>query len=244
VGGNGWSSAGVADVSQTMFDLIVRDVVAPRFGIRRSDRVLDVGCGGMPFAYATHLADLSLTDHSGRFGLPVPIGERPVYECSVEEMPFEDGEFDFVYCSHVLEHVGDPAAACRELMRVGRRGYVECPRSWTEIVFSAPDHRWLVDLECGVLVFREKLTLEAGDPLGLRFAIFPLLDQPAFRTHWDTPRMRRLRTVQLLWEGEFAFAVISAEERSGRRERPPVVPAAVRDAVVGAVFEALVPEAA
>jgi len=227
-----------------MFDVIVREIVEPRLGIRRGEKVLDVGCGGMPFAYATHLADLSLTDHSGRFGLPVPIGDRPVYECSVEQMPFEDGEFDFVYCSHVLEHVGDPSAACHELMRVGRRGYIECPRSWTEIVFSAPDHRWLVDLECGVLVFREKLSLEAGDPLGLRFAIFSLLDQQEFRSHWNSPRMKRLRTVQLLWEGKFVFAVVRADERSERRERPPVAPGGVRESVVGAVANALVREAA
>jgi len=37
-------------------------------------------------------------------------------------MPFPDKSFDFVYCAHVLEHVDDPIRACREIMRVGKRG--------------------------------------------------------------------------------------------------------------------------
>jgi SAM-dependent methyltransferase len=211
-----------------MFDLAVREVVDPRFGIRRGETVLDIGCGGMPYQHATHLADVSLFDHRGRFGLPVPLLPRPVFECSVENMPFEDSQFDFVYCAHVLEHVSDPAAACRELMRVGRRGYIECPRSWTEYVFSAPDHRWLVDYESGTLIFREKLRIEQGDPLGLRFAIFAWLRDPEFRRHWDSSATRALRAVRVYWESSFDFVVIDQsqrEEHAPRSDRslPPVL---------------------
>jgi SAM-dependent methyltransferase len=182
-------------------------------GIRAGDKVLDVGCGGVPFAYATHLADLNLADSRSRFGLPIPTGARPLYECSVEDMPFGDHEFDFVFCSHVLEHVQDPAQACRELMRVGHRGYLECPRSWTEYVFSAEDHRWLVDLEGGVLVFREKLPEEFGDPLGIQYSIFEWLEDPAFQRRWNAPALHRQRTVQVLWNGSFDFRVLSRAER-------------------------------
>jgi SAM-dependent methyltransferase len=182
--------------------------------------VLDIGCGGMPYEHATHLADVSLFDHSGRFGLPVPLRPRPVFECSVENMPFDDHQFDFVYCAHVLEHVVDPAAACRELMRVGRRGYIECPRSWTEYVFSAPDHRWLVDYEGGTLIFREKLRMEQGDPLGLRLAIFSWLQDPEFKRHWDSSATRALRAVQVHWDSSFDFLVIDRSRRSGSGVRP------------------------
>jgi SAM-dependent methyltransferase len=182
-------------------------------GIKAGDRVLDIGCGGMPFAYATHLADVDLANDEARFGLPIPAGSRPLYECSVESLPFRDREFDFVFCSHVLEHVQDPARACRELMRVGRRGYIECPRSWVEHVFSATDHRWLVDLEAGVLVFREKFPEEYGDPLGIQYSIFDWLKDTAFQRRWDSAELHRLRTVQVIWTGSFDFRVLTRAER-------------------------------
>jgi SAM-dependent methyltransferase len=37
---------------------------------------------------------------------------------NVESLPFEDGAFDLVLCTQVLEHVVDPAAVLRELARV------------------------------------------------------------------------------------------------------------------------------
>lgn len=185
-----------------------------RFRIRKGEKVLDAGCGASPFLYATHLADVSLTDNSARFDRPVPPTHLPFYECSVMSMPFADKEFDFVYCSHVLEHVADPAAACREIMRVGRRGYIECPRSWTEYAFHAMDHRWLVDHERNCLIFREKLDEEKRDHLGIQYSIFEWLRDHRFRAHWDSPQMRAIRCVEFYWEGEFNFLVIPRSQRN------------------------------
>jgi ubiquinone/menaquinone biosynthesis C-methylase UbiE len=136
--------------------------------------------------------------------------------CSVERLPFRDGAFDFIVCRHVLEHVRDPAAACLELMRVGRHGYIECPRSWVEYAFSSEDHRWLVDHEAQVLIFREKLPEERRDFLGIQYAIFDWIRQPAFLLRWNEPGIRRVRTVMVSWSGRFAFAVMMAGERLGR----------------------------
>ena len=183
-----------------------------RFGIRKGEKVLDVGCGAHPFYLATHLADKSLTDNSERFG-PIPPTHLPLYECSVESMPFKDAEFDFVYCSHVLEHVVDPAGACRELMRVGKRGYIECPRSWMEYPFHSPSHRWLVDHEQHCLIFREKLEEEKRDFLGIQYALFSLLKDERFCAYWDLPEIKAVRNVEFYWEGSFDFVVIPKEER-------------------------------
>ncbi len=48
----------------------------------------------------------------------------------ITDMTFEDGEFDFIYCSNVLEHIEDDAAAMSELFRVlspGGRAIVQVP---------------------------------------------------------------------------------------------------------------------
>jgi SAM-dependent methyltransferase len=202
-------------------------VKPPRsFGIRPGDQVLDVGCGADPFPLATHLADRSFTDHSERFDLPIPTKGRPFIECSVESMPFADKAFDFVYCSQVLEHVADPAAACRELVRVGRRGYIECPRSWLEFVLGSGEHRWLVDHECDTLIFREKLPEEYQDILGMRLKILGWFRNPNFARYFSSPDVWSVANVEFYWEGSFSPRVLTRADRSrsiGLAQHPPTL---------------------
>lgn len=191
------------------------------FNIKPEDKVLDIGCGARPFVLATHLADMSLHDNSARFDLPVPVGNRPFFECSVEEMPFQDHFFDFVYCTHVLEHVKNPAKACEEIMRVGKRGYIECPRSWVEYVFHSEDHKWLVDHEKDCLIFREKLDVEKKDFLGLQYKIFDWLKDSGFRKHWNSSDIKSIRNVEFYWEEKFNYLIIPEALRisAGNRQR-------------------------
>jgi len=130
------------------------------FGIVEGDKVLDIGSGHLPFPLATHLADIAVTDHAyGRAGTPFKyIDGKPVYECGVESMPFSDKEFDFVYCSHVLEHTTDPEKACQELMRIGKRGYIETPTKGKDVFFNSAkisNHKRSVEIINGQLVFTE-----------------------------------------------------------------------------------------
>lgn len=49
------------------------------------------------------------------------------------DLPFGDGEFDFVMCNHVLEHIVDDTTAIKELYRVlknGGSGILQVPISW------------------------------------------------------------------------------------------------------------------
>ncbi|MGE3550308.1 MAG: TylF/MycF/NovP-related O-methyltransferase [Geobacter sp.] len=130
------------------------------FGIMPGDKVLDIGSGHVPFPLATHLSDITLTDHGyGRAGVPFKhVDGKPVFECSVEELPFKDKEFDFAYCSHVLEHAQDPARACRELMRVAKRGFIECPSPGKDIFLNSAkisNHSWGVEKFGNRLIFSE-----------------------------------------------------------------------------------------
>ncbi len=40
------------------------------------------------------------------------------YQVDMTRLPFEDGRFDFIFASHVLEHVRDDRAALAEIRRV------------------------------------------------------------------------------------------------------------------------------
>ena len=78
-------------------------------------RVLDVGCGVKPyFPFFASAASY--------VGVDVKENEGADLVGSVEALPVEDGGFDLVLCTQVLEHVDDPAAAVRELHRVTAPG--------------------------------------------------------------------------------------------------------------------------
>ena len=130
------------------------------FDIKPTDKVLDIGSGNVPFQYATHLADISLADDEvGRAGDPFKYIEgKSVHECDIENLPFEDKEFDFVYCSHVLEHVQKPEKACSELIRIAKRGYIETPKYEKDLWLNTADisrHIWHIDKIGNKLVFNE-----------------------------------------------------------------------------------------
>ena len=131
-----------------------------------SRRVLEIGPGHNPFAGVTHLLERNIADGRERGGNPlmVPTAAKLIVgEATV--LPFVTACFDFVYASHVLEHVEDPAAACQEIMRVGKAGYIETPSPFLEQGLalkdeSSPDHwfhRWFVfSPSPGRLVFEPK----------------------------------------------------------------------------------------
>jgi SAM-dependent methyltransferase len=125
-------------------------------------RVLDVGSGHRPHEDATHLVDLLPEDNTER-GKPMKHVGLPLIVATVESLPFKDKTFDYVYASHVLEHTHRPEAACKELMRIARAGYIETPSPFYEQGYNYPNsqrgwpfHRWFVYLGEG-----DTLTFEA-----------------------------------------------------------------------------------
>ncbi|MBM3546234.1 MAG: class I SAM-dependent methyltransferase [Alphaproteobacteria bacterium] len=89
--------------------------------------ILDVGPGAQVslFPRATHAVDF--TPHS------FPGVESAVADFRRDRLPYGDKSFDFVYCRHVVEDLDDPLHLCREMMRVGRRGYIETPSPLAEV---------------------------------------------------------------------------------------------------------------
>ncbi len=129
-------------------------------------RVLDIGPGHNPFHGATHLLEIDVKEgrERGLQKMHVPDSMKLIVG-DVSALPFPDRSFDFVYASHILEHVVDPAVACREIVRVGSAGYVETPSPFLEQGLALWDedspehwiHRWLVFVSDGNrLVFEPK----------------------------------------------------------------------------------------
>lgn len=85
-------------------------------------KVLDVGT---PVPFRKELARVPIPDPAPRvWTLDYPGSNRADVSVfgDAARLPFRDGEFDGVICKEVLEHVKDPLASARELVRVTRPG--------------------------------------------------------------------------------------------------------------------------
>jgi hypothetical protein len=147
--------------------------------IKDSDLVLDIGGWTKPLARANYVLDYNSYETRGKMG---HIGDGPeqfnkntwiMHDiCSRKPFPFKDKQFDFVFCSHTLEDVKDPAWVCSEIIRIGKRGYIETPSRWIEskkgvggsLKFPQKlagyfNHSWFVE------VIDEELTFTTKNPL-------------------------------------------------------------------------------
>ena len=120
--------------------------------------VLDVGSGDKPHWRADVLVDRYLgAEHAGqRSGRAAARVSRPLFDADAAALPFADGAFDYAICSHVLEHVPDPAAVVAELTRVARAGYIEVPDAASAKILDFPSHLWWCRRDGEVLRFTAK----------------------------------------------------------------------------------------
>jgi len=85
---------------------------------------------------------------------------------NIYSLPFADGAFENVFCSHVMEHVDDPDAFYGELKRVGRRVVILLPPLWDlGAAFNIFEHKWLfltLNTEHETLPRRVRLPLAAS----------------------------------------------------------------------------------
>jgi SAM-dependent methyltransferase len=179
------------------------ELMADALGIKPTDRVLDVGGGHAPLPRANTIVDFNLKGGVDRDSIEAPIDNRWIAG-DIHALPFKNKSFDFVYCSHVLEHTEDPRLACEELMRIAQRGYIETPRKLTEMLHGHPTHRWLIDVIDNVLVFERRMFVES--PLRNTLLAKLLTDEKAFQTY--LMEQRHLTCVQFTWSDHFEYLVI------------------------------------
>ncbi|HLK59282.1 MAG TPA: class I SAM-dependent methyltransferase, partial [Chthonomonadaceae bacterium] len=208
--GNLQRSLNLLNFAGRNYPTLADNLMITLLGIAPHERVLDIGGGDAPFSRAEVVTDAFPDDNAHRSGraLNSTIGNHTFVQAFAESLPFADGEFDFAYCRAVMEHTIDPAAACREMMRVARRGFIETPSRMTEYIGGHPTHRWLTWVEQlpgqePTFVFRRKPFRRAP----FRYALRPLWFQDAdFRFRWEW-QYRNLTCTQFAWEGSFSFRV-------------------------------------
>lgn len=165
-------------------------------------RVLDIGGWERPFNRADVVLDIMPYETRKKHNaFPQDMEERFTKDTWIQKdftngLPFEDNEFDFVICGHVLEDIKNPVALAKELMRVSKAGYIEFPTRAYEMQTSAEalpnshkyvgynHHRWLIEVQGNKLIFIMK------------------------RTMYSAMRILRCRTVArkfepFFWEGSF-----------------------------------------
>jgi len=180
-----------------------------KFDIGKDEKVLDLGSGGEPFKYATHLLDYFPGKTQHRYnelktnGLPFVVGD-------IQQLPYKDKTFDFVYSAHVIEHIDNPELACEEMMRVASRGYIEVPTRMSDIMFNFARmnhfHKWHISIAGNTLIFSEYNDWERKDTGDVEFfkiahSMLPNSLKKAYRKN------KNLYTNMFLWKDHFNYFV-------------------------------------
>ena len=108
-------------------------------------KILDIGCNRDAVEYSQTVADIQnlsnfYKDKNKDFVL-----------VQNKDLPFKDNQFDFVYASHVIEHVDDVSYFIKELQRISKQGYIELPSMLEDNIIlsenSIKDHKWFFQFD-------------------------------------------------------------------------------------------------
>jgi len=156
-------------------------------------KILDIGCNLAAVEYAQTVADIKdFSDFYKEKNKKFILIQNKI-------LPFKDNEFDFVYASHVIEHVDDVSFFINELKRISKQGYIELPSLLEDnLVLSAnstEDHKWIFkfdDVEKVLLVEKKKELIE---PFITHGVLFETLRK----------NFRSSLVLELLWENEINY---------------------------------------
>tara|TARA_Y200000002_G_C22493319_1_gene583979 strand:- start:103 stop:759 length:657 start_codon:yes stop_codon:yes gene_type:complete len=162
-------------------------------------KILDLGCSNKNFwPEANHFADIH--DYKSDFqNLNLTFTQIE----PDKKLPFKDKEFDYVICTHVIEHVNDPIFFKKEIERVGKSGYIELPTRLNDnMVFGCDEdifgHKWWFEFDDdnSKLIFAKKIdALEKFVSVGSVFNLTEIFDDSfIIQVYWSEKIDMELRS--------------------------------------------------
>lgn len=106
----------------------------------KGERGANIGCGATRYGEAVNV-DRAKRGAHGAGGMKFQETDTDIVS-SADDLPFEDGEMDYLLCSHILEHLIDPIAALKEWRRILKPG--------GKLYLSLPDHEELATMAIDV----------------------------------------------------------------------------------------------
>jgi SAM-dependent methyltransferase len=128
--------------------------------IKPTDRVLEIGPGATPHARADVFLERDFDSDTERIAQSGHVGilktDKPIVYYSGQTFPFKDKEFDYIICSHVLEHVVDVPGFLNEILRVGKSGYLEFPTVYYDYLYNIEEHLNILFYNQGTIFWCKK----------------------------------------------------------------------------------------
>ena len=125
-----------------------------------SDKVLEVGPGGSPHCRSDIFLEMEFIDEKEaaiqRSNSPRLETDKRIIYYDGNNFPFKDKEFDYVICSHVVEHVPNVDKFISELERVAYKGYLEFPTIYYDYLYNIPTHLNLLCNKGNILYYMTK----------------------------------------------------------------------------------------
>lgn len=91
--------------------------------INHFKNILEIGPGNSQFELATHFV-----------GKNEDIKDYIDLDLDIQNIPYDNKHFDFIYCRHVLEDIQNPDFLIKEMYRVSNFGYFETPSPIAELI--------------------------------------------------------------------------------------------------------------
>lgn len=135
--------------------------------IRPDDYVLEIGPGSTPHPRSNVFLERTfenekIAEEQRVFTPKLKTNKKIVYYDG-GFFPFQDKEFDYVICSHVLERISDIEGFLEEVFRVAKKGYIEYPLIYYDYIYNIPENVTFLKLQQRILFYLPKpVTLLSG----------------------------------------------------------------------------------
>lgn len=153
--------------------------------IHPQDRVLEIGPGATPHSRSDVLLELQYTSEEQRvaqYGSSNQLNtNKEIVYYDGKEFPFKDKQFDYVICSHVLEHVDDVESFLQEIQRVATKGYLEFPTIYYDYLFNFNVHVNVLFWNGKVIKWMKKSEINLNHFSLLQSFFKSALDQQCFK---------------------------------------------------------------